>query len=69
MNLKQLLMLLGLVRPEKILYIGGSDVLPPPLSPEEERTLIARLAEGDEPGTADAHRAQSAACGLHRAAL
>ena len=24
------------------------DVLPPPLSPEEERTLIARLAEGDE---------------------
>ena len=48
MNLKQLLMLLGLVWPEKILYIGGSDVLPPPLSPEEERTLIARLAEGDE---------------------
>ena len=48
MTLKQLLMLLGLVRPEKILYIGGSDVLPPPLSPEEERTLIARLAEGDE---------------------
>ena len=48
MNLKQLLMLLGLVRPEKILYIGGSDGLPPPLSPEEERTLIARLAEGDE---------------------
>ena len=35
MNLKQLLMLLGLVRPEKILYIGGSDVLPPPLPPEE----------------------------------
>ena len=48
MNLKQLLMLLGLVRPEKILYLGGSDVLPPPLPPEEERTLIARLAEGDE---------------------
>ena len=48
MNLKQLLMLLGLVRPEKILYIGGSDDLPPPLPPEEERTLIARLAEGDE---------------------
>ena len=48
MNLKQLLMLLGLVRPEKILYIGGSDDLPPPPPPEEERTLIARLAEGDE---------------------
>ena len=48
MNLKQLLMLLGLVRPEKILYIGGSDILPPPLPPEEERALIARLTEGDE---------------------
>ena len=48
MNLKQLLMLLGLVRPEKILYIGGSDILPPPLPPEEERALIVRLAEGDE---------------------
>ena len=48
MNLKQLLILLGLVRPEKILYIGGSDILPPPLPPEEERALIARLAEGDE---------------------
>ena len=48
MNLKQLLVLLGLVRPEKILYIGGSDILPPPLPPEEERALIARLAEGDE---------------------
>ena len=33
MNLKQLLMLLGLVRPEKILYIGGSDVLPPRCRP------------------------------------
>ena len=41
-------MLLGLVRPEKILYIGGSDVLPPRCRREEERTLIARLAEGDE---------------------
>ena len=42
------MLLLGLVRPEKILYIGGSDILPPPLPPEEERALIARLAEGDE---------------------
>ncbi len=30
-----------------IFYIGGSDVLPPPLSPEEERTLTRRLAEND----------------------
>lgn len=30
-----------------IFYIGGSDVLPPPLSPEEERALTKRLAEND----------------------
>ena len=33
---------------EKIMYIGGSDVLPAPLSREEEGELIARLAEGDQ---------------------
>ena len=48
MNLRQLLMALGLLRPEKIFYIGGSDVLPPPLKPEEERALLQRLGEGDE---------------------
>lgn len=30
-----------------IFYIGGSDVLPPPLSPEEERALTKRLANND----------------------
>ena len=30
-------------RPGKIMYIGGSDVLPAPLSREEEGELIARL--------------------------
>ena len=35
-------------RPGKIMYIGGSDVLPAPLSREEEGELIARLAEGDQ---------------------
>ena len=46
MNLKQLLMLLGLVRPEKILYIGGSDVLPPPLqvAPEVRLRDVVRHA-------------------------
>ena len=48
MNLRQLLMALGLLRPEKIFYIGGSDVLPPPLKPEEECALLQRLGEGDE---------------------
>ena len=31
----------------KILYIGGSDVLPPPLPPEEEAELLIRLEAGD----------------------
>ena len=31
-----------------IFYIGGSSVLPPPLSPEEERELIQKLGEDSE---------------------
>ena len=38
----------GLLRPGKIMYIGGSDVLPAPLSREEEGLCIARLAAGEE---------------------
>ena len=38
----------GLWRPGKIMYIGGSDVLPAPLSREEEGLYIARLAAGEE---------------------
>lgn len=34
--------------PAKVMYIGGSETLPPPLSREEEGILIARLEEGDE---------------------
>ena len=37
----------GLLQPEKILYIGGSDTLPPPLPREEEAALLRRLADGD----------------------
>ena len=40
-------LLLHLRSTPKILYIGGSDVLPPPLSGEEEAALTARLEEGD----------------------
>lgn len=49
MNLQwqKLLMSLGLWQPEKIMYIGGSDVLPPPLKPEEEQACIAALSQGD----------------------
>lgn len=30
-------------RPKEIFYIGGSEALPPPLSPEEEKELIQKL--------------------------
>ena len=48
MNFRNLLAMLGLLRPESLMYIGGSDVLPPPLKPEEERALLERLSAGDE---------------------
>ena len=38
---------LGLLLPGKVMYIGGSDTLPPPLKREEEAALIARLEAGD----------------------
>jgi RNA polymerase sporulation-specific sigma factor len=31
-----------------IYYIGGNDVLPPPLSPEDERDLTVKLADDDD---------------------
>ncbi len=36
-------------RPDKVMYIGGSDTLPPPLTREEERDLVTRLAQGELP--------------------
>ena len=47
LRLKALLARLGLALPGKIMYIGGSDTLPPPLSREEEAALIARLASDE----------------------
>ena len=47
-HVKELLRRLGLLQPAKLMYIGGSDVLPPPLKPAEEQALLARLAEGEE---------------------
>lgn len=35
-------------RPPKIMYIGGTDTLPPPLTAEEEAYLISRFTEGGE---------------------
>ena len=40
--------LLSLLAPPKIMYIGGSDVLPPPLKGQAEQDMLDRLAQGDE---------------------
>ena len=46
--LHRLFIRIGLELPDGIMYIGGSEVLPPPLSKEEEANCIALLAEGSE---------------------
>ena len=44
-NVKRLLLRLGLLRPQEIHYIGGSDTLPPPLTREREAELLASMDE------------------------
>ena len=44
---QKLMMKLGMWSAEKIMYIGGSDVLPPPLKPEEESRCIEALSRGE----------------------
>jgi RNA polymerase sporulation-specific sigma factor len=44
----RLVLILWGQQPEEIFYIGGSDVLPPPLSPEEEKALLEQLALNNE---------------------
>ena len=46
LGLQKLLRRLFPGRPEKIMYIGGSDILPPPLTGEEEQTVLERLDAG-----------------------
>ena len=46
-RLAALFVRLGLLQPGKVMYIGGSDTLPTPLSREEEAEMIARLEQGD----------------------
>ena len=38
----------GIIKDNNILYIGGSEVLPPPLSSEEEKDLIDKLKDEKE---------------------
>ena len=47
-RIQQVLARLGLKLPGKIMYIGGSDTLPPPLARDEEAELSARMDGGDE---------------------
>ena len=46
-KVEDILARLELIQPGKVMYIGGSDTLPPPLKREEEAALIARLEAGD----------------------
>lgn len=48
MKLLELLKKLGLIKENGIYYIGGSDVLPPPLKGAEEQTALEALERGDE---------------------
>jgi len=48
MKLLELLRKLGLLRENGIFYIGGSDMLPPPLKGEEERNALEALERGEE---------------------
>ena len=47
MNLRKLLSLLGLTREQDIFYIGGSDILPPPLKGAQEQAALEALERGD----------------------
>lgn len=48
MKLLDILRKLGLIRENGIFYIGGSDVLPPPLKGSEELQTLQALEQGDE---------------------
>lgn len=47
MKLNQLLIRLGLRKPDPIWYIGGSDVLPQPLTRAKEREVLEAMKNGD----------------------
>ena len=42
------LLKLGLFQPCGLYYIGGSDVLPPPLKGQDEQDALAALEAGEE---------------------
>jgi RNA polymerase sporulation-specific sigma factor len=46
--LREALVRIGLSLPPEVHYVGGSDILPPPLSKSEERKAIDALENGDD---------------------
>lgn len=46
--IKEFLIHLGLLTRSNIYYIGGSDVLPPPLKGQDEQDVLERMTSGDE---------------------
>ena len=48
MTLLDVMKWLGLIRDNSIFYIGGSDILPPPLKGQEERDALEALERGEE---------------------
>ena len=48
MKLFELLTKIGLVRENAVFYIGGSDVLPPPLKGKEEQDALEAWERGSE---------------------
>jgi len=47
-SLLRFLRKIGWMKPGTVYYIGGSDVLPPPLKPEAEESALVRLEQGEE---------------------
>ena len=47
-KLMQFLKRLGFLQDESLFYIGGSDILPPPLKGQQEQDMLERLEQGDE---------------------
>ena len=48
MSIRELLKWLGIGRAEPVYYIGGSDILPPPLKGEQEQEALEALQRGEE---------------------
>lgn len=48
MNIRKLLKWLGIQNAEPVYYIGGSDILPPPLKGEQEQAALEALQRGEE---------------------